>query len=270
MKTAWKALAVATVVAVTVAVGAVPALAASPRNDTEAGAVVVNAVPFTHTVDTSEATRDGPTICSRRASVFYRFTPTEDLHVQVDLLGSDFDTALGIYTRDAAGKVERVGCNHYRFGGTAGLRVRAVAGTTYFLMASSDYGSGGNLVLTVTEVSDQALEYTVEVTSQGTVDPSTGIATISGTVTCNERSFVYEEGTLRQLRNGIFVARGGWYAYTWCIPETPTPWTIEIDTDTSVVFGSGPATVRSWYSEATDGWRDWASNDDASTTVQLT
>jgi hypothetical protein len=47
-----------------------PAFASPPSNDTESGAVRVDAVPFTHAVDTTDATPDGPRFCSSHASVF--------------------------------------------------------------------------------------------------------------------------------------------------------------------------------------------------------
>ena len=50
---------------------------------------------------------DGPRFCSNERSVFYAFTPAEDVYVQVDTLGSDYDTVLAIYTRDEAGRHRR-------------------------------------------------------------------------------------------------------------------------------------------------------------------
>lgn len=242
-----------------------PALASPPSNDVEARAIGVDTVPFTHSVDTSDANADGPRFCSSHASVFYTFTPSATVRVQVDTLGSDYDTTLAIYTRDELGKVGQIGCDDDRFGDASGLRLRAVAGTTYVVMVNRCCGNpregrpgrpGGPLVLTVTKFSSASLLATLTV-DRGTVDPSEGIATISGTITCSRRSIVYTEGVLNQLRQEVFVARGYWYAAIPCTPDAPVPWSMDVDTETSVVFGAGPATSRRYYLEAYAGWHTW-------------
>jgi hypothetical protein len=250
-----------TLVVVVVGVAtATPASALPPSNDTEGTAVVVDAVPFTHSVDTTEAVPGGPGFCSNGASAFYRFTPSEDVRIQVDLLGSDYDTTLGVYTRDGEGQVEPLACNDDRLGSTAGVRLRAVAGTTYYFMVGRCCGQGrsggGSLTFTVSEVVTVPLEATVDVGDPGTVDAGTGIATLSVTVTCNKRSFIYSEGTLRQLRGELFVARGYLGISGFCAPDAPLELSVEVDTDTSVVFGAGPATARRGYVEGYAGWRD--------------
>jgi len=244
-----------------------PAFATPPSNDTETGAVPIDRVPFTHSGDTSGATADGPRFCSSHASVFYTFTPSANVRIQVDTLGSEYDTTLAIYTRDDVGSVVKVACNDDRIGGASGLRLRAVAGTVYVFMVGRCCGNpprgepgrpGGPLVLTVSEVSSAPLEATMTVDG-GTVDPNTGIATVSGTITCTQRSGVYAEGVLRQVRQGMFVARGYVYVYGICSPDAPVPWSIEVDTDTSVIFGTGPATFRRYYLDAYAGWHQWFS-----------
>ena len=121
-------------------------------------------------------------------------------------------------------------------------------------------GGGGSLVLTATEVTNIPLTYAIDVTS-GSVDPN-GIVTLTGTVTCNKRSWVYREGLIRQVRQDLFLARAYTYHYETCVPDTPTTWSIDVDTETSVVFGPGPAVLRTFYEFATDGWRDDVYTDD--------
>lgn len=265
MKTTLRGL-IPMLLAVTVVVSAGdPASASPPSNDVEARAIRVDTVPFTHSVDTSDANADGPRFCSSHASVFYTFTPSATVRVQVDTLGSDYDTTLAIYTRDELGKVGQIGCDDDRFGDASGLRLRAVAGTTYVVMVNRCCGNpregrpgrpGGPLVLTVTKFSSASLLATLTV-DRGTVDPSEGIATISGTITCSRRSIVYTEGVLNQLRQEVFVARGYWYAAVPCTPDAPVPWSMDVETETSVVFGAGPATSRRYYLEAYAGWHTW-------------
>jgi hypothetical protein len=261
------------VVGVVSVMGVSPAMAQPPTNDTEGNAVVVDEVPFTYTQDTSEAAPDGPRFCSNSASVFFSFTPSQDMRVQVDAIGSDFDTVLGVYRRDAAGHVRPVSCNDDRFGLASGLRFNASAGTGYVFMVGqccgNGGGGGGELTLTVSEVSDADLEYSIEVDA-GEVDSATGIATINGTATCSERSLVYREGVLRQFRQGLFVARGFWAAEVACSPGAPVAWSVEVDTETGVAFGTGSALIRNGFTFSTDGFREFDSAAVADATIQLT
>jgi hypothetical protein len=257
-------------VAVTVMVlasvmGLQTAVAGTPSNDSESGAIAIGSLPFTHSMDTSGATADGPRFCTSRASVFYSFTPDTTSRVQIDLIGSQYDTTLAVYTR-TGGEVQRVKCNDDRFDLAAGVRFRAQADVTYFLQVGACCGSrreggGGPLVLTAAEVANIDLEYAIHVTG-GTTDPATGLATLTGTVTCNERSNVYREATLRQLREGIFVARAYFYLSAVCTPDSPAEWSVEVDTETGIAFGQGPAVIRTWYEVGWDGWAPFLYPDD--------
>lgn len=253
----------ATIVATTafvVGLGATPAAAAPPPNDRQSGAIAIGALPFTTSQDTSEATAGGPRFCASRASVFYSFTADVTQRVQIDTIGSDFDTVLAVYRRADAGRVRALECNDDRFGLASGVRFRAAAEKTYFVMigrcCSNVGGGGGELVLTATAVADVPLQFSMDV-SGGSVDPATGLATLNGTVSCNERSVVFREMTLRQLRDGIFVARGTFVLEAACIPGAATQWSVEVDTDTGIAFGPGPATLRTLFEFATDGFRDF-------------
>lgn len=222
-------------------------------------------------VDTTEAGADGPRFCSNNASVFYRFTASTNVRVQVDTLGSGYDTVLGIYTRDASGSVRSIGCSDDRLGYAAGLRLRAQASTTYYFIVGQCCGDGrrggGQAVLTVTEVVDAALEATNEVGLPVAIDSDTGLVTVTGTITCNKRSVVYVDGMVRQVREGLFVARGWYWEEIPCTPGTPTSWSVEVDTETMVAFAAGPALLRTW-DDASDGW-SWVSLEQSDAAVEL-
>jgi len=254
-----RCLVAVTVMLLVAGMGVGEAAAAPPANDTEAGAIKISSLPFTHSMDTSDATRDGPRFCSTVNSVFYSFTPDATSRVQVDLIGSEFDSTLGVYTRSAAGEVLPVACDDDRFGYAPGIRFRASRGMTYFLMVGQCCGhrgsGGGPFVLTAGAVTEVDLEYEFQVTG-GTADSETALATVTGTVTCNERSVVYREFTLRQLRQGIFIARAYVFVSAVCTPDSPSAWSIEVDTQTGIAFGPGQALLRTWYENGYDGWRD--------------
>jgi hypothetical protein len=277
MRSIRRSLGVVAAVVLLAALSPTTALAAPPPNDSEAGAVEITALPFVDEADTSQATSGGPRVCTNVASVFYSFSPEESVRVQIDLIGSDYDTTLGVYRYTASGDRREVTCNDDRFGLDSGVRFRARAGTTYYVIVGRCCGfqrsggpGGGSLVLTATEVVDADLEYNLDVTG-GTVDAETGIATLTGTVTCSERSVGWREGTLRQVRQGIFVARGYLYLEAVCTPGAPAEWSAEIDTETGIAFGPGSASVVSSYQAATDGWRDNVFDEDvADETITLT
>jgi hypothetical protein len=245
---------------VVMGLGAAPAAAAPPSNDRESGAIAIGALPFTTSQDTSEATAGGPRFCASRASVFYSFSTGVTRRVQIDTIGSDYDTVLADYRRTSAGDVRIVACNDDRFGLASGVRFRADPGKRYFVMigrcCSNVGGGGGELVLTATQVADVPLQFSFDVTG-GSVDPATGLATLNGTLTCNERSAVFREMTLRQFRDNLFVARGTFALELACTPGLPEQWSIEVDTDTGVAFAPGPATVRTSFEFGTDGFRDF-------------
>jgi hypothetical protein len=254
------------------ALGMPAAFAQAPANDTEGSAVEVGALPFTHTEDTSEATPDGPRFCTNNASVFFTYTPSSDTRVLVDTIGSDYDTVVSVYRRQASG-IRQVDCNDDRFGLASGLRFRAAAGVTYVIMVGQCCGSGrrggGELTLTVTESSQAELAFSVDVDASGTADPMTGLATLTGTATCNERAIVYREGLLRQVRQGLFVARGFWSVEIGCLPGQTVAWSAEVDTETGIAFGSGPAVIRGSFTAATDGFRDFITATPDDLTIQL-
>lgn len=142
------------VVSLMLGVAAAPALAQPSSNDDFDAAVEVTEIPFSHVVLTNEATKapDDPDCSSGGRTVWYRFTPQEDISVIVSTLGSNYDTTLGVYTGTSGALVE-VACNDDAFGTRqSGLRLEAVAGETYHLMVGSlATGEKGTLKLALTE-----------------------------------------------------------------------------------------------------------------------
>jgi hypothetical protein len=191
----------------TAAVGAVvallmtpPAFAATPDNDDFDAATLIPTLPFTDTEDTTDATMaaDDPDCFGNDHSVWYEFTPSEDLTVVATTSGSDYDTTLSAYT-GTHGSLNQVDCNDDSGGLQSRIRFEATAGTTYSLMAASCCGSaGGHLVLNVAELGPP-LTLGLSIRSTGTVNRS-GVATIHGNVTCSRPVQVDLVGSLRQAR----------------------------------------------------------------------
>jgi hypothetical protein len=180
-------------------------IAQAPENDERATAVVVPGLPFTHTVNTTEATAapDDPQDCGFGPSVWYRFTATADARLLATTFGSDYDTVLGVYV-DEGGGLTLLGCNDDTGTLQSAVAFDAIAGQTYYFLVTPFAGEGGGtLVFNLAE--DVPLEGHVTIARTGTIDKRAGTAVVRGTVTCNEPSFVEIFGVLRDRIGRIRV-----------------------------------------------------------------
>jgi PKD repeat protein len=133
------------------------------QNDDFDNATVIDGLPFTDAQDTSTATwaSDDPDSCSSNGSVWYTYTPTSDIYVDADTIGSGFDTVLSAYT-GTRGSLEMVpgACNDDWYGLQSRVRFRAIADTTYYFLVGFCCGNGGDgggdLVFSVQETSGPA------------------------------------------------------------------------------------------------------------------
>lgn len=135
----------------------VPGALAQPTNDDFSNAIAFDRVPFSHVLDTSEATTapDDPTLCAANNSVWYAFTPSRDMNIQADTFGSDFDTTLSAWVGDR-GSLFMIDCRSgSRSSNQSIIHVTAVAGTTYYFMIGGCIScgtGGGNLLFNVNEI----------------------------------------------------------------------------------------------------------------------
>jgi hypothetical protein len=200
------------------------AVAAPPGNDDFDSAVVISALPFTDSVDTTEATTaaDDPECAGNGHTVWYSFTAPTEMGIEANTFGSDYDTTLSVYT-GSRGALAQIRCNDDAADSLQSrVRFNASAGVTYFFMVGSFFDSpGGNLVFSVEQIPllPPPLELGVSIDPVGAVVPKTGIATIHGTVTCSRPAFVDLFGELRQ-RIGRFLIRGFFEDFFECSGET--------------------------------------------------
>lgn len=184
-------------------------LQAAPANDGFGRAVVITALPFTHNVNTSQATTAaddpvGDDNCGFDSidghTVWYRFSPTENVRINASTVGSDFDPNIFVYT-GRRGNLTRVTCNFL----PASMTFDALAGETYFiLVGSSGAEPGGNLVFKV----DVGLEVSVRINREGSLNPETGVVTIRGRVTCSRPAFYELGGSVEQQRGDVLLVTG--------------------------------------------------------------
>ena len=125
-----------------------PARAVPPANDARDNAIVIGTLPFSGTVDTTEATI-GPEDDAAAAtcglstpypkSVWYRYTPASDHAVVIDTAGSNYPVGVGVGTGGSCVTT---------FAGA--VRFSAQAGETYFIaVVDIGAGAGGALELSL-------------------------------------------------------------------------------------------------------------------------
>jgi hypothetical protein len=138
-------LVVASAVGLLLALLSVSPALAQPTNDDFDAATVISGLPFIDSISTVDATTagDDPFCNGFEHTVWYSFTPTQDVTIHADTVGSDYSTTLSAYT-GSRGALSQLACASF----PAQLTFTASANTTYFFMvASVCCGTpGGNLV----------------------------------------------------------------------------------------------------------------------------
>ena len=191
-----------------------------PPNDEIDNAVAVTGIPFTHAQQTATATSapDDPFCYGSKGSVWFAYTPVMTGRVEFNTIGSNYDTTLSAYT-GTHGNLSQLACNWN--GSQSRIRFDATAGTTYYIMVGAPFwATPGSLTLHALEAPPP---FTMQITLNpfNLVDPSTGGVAVSGTVICSAPSFVFVNGSIRQVRAGHEI-RGFFSANVPC--DGTTPW----------------------------------------------
>ena len=136
--------------------GLTPALAAPPANDNFANAEVIGSLPFSATIDNTDATTEPgePQACgSSFGSVWYSFSPTENMALRIDTAGSTKRGIVNIYLASGPGvsNLTFVTCLPDRLdpGPTNFL---AEAGKSYYLQVESNPGHAGILQISLEQI----------------------------------------------------------------------------------------------------------------------
>jgi hypothetical protein len=213
-----------------------------PANDDFASPVLIPSNPARLTQNVTNATQapDDPwCFGGGTQSVWYAFTPLTNLTLEANTFGSDYDTALSVYT-GTRGALSQLACNADA-GGVLQSRIRfsATAGTTYYFMASSGFipALAANLVFNL-QLAPPPLSFYPTITHFGSVVPSTGAVTLSGFVQCSVPAYVTISGQVRQQRGGVPI-NGYWSAYVPC--NGLTPWTANVQSQTALFKGRSAA-----------------------------
>jgi Family of unknown function (DUF6299) len=245
VKSKIKLLAVLALALSVLAVSAPAALAASPTNDTFAGAAPV-AIGFSEVLDTTSATTDGDDAqlnasCgapATDASVWYALDGT-DTGVVVDASQSNYSAGVLVGV-GSQGNLQTVAC------GPGAVTFFAAAGTTYYVLAIDDQndggGNGGLLSISFNAVPPPP---TVDITVNrfGTVNARSGVATISGTYTCTNGDFIAASVDARQnVGRFTILGSGSFFDFGTCDGASHT-WAADVFPQNGKFAGGKTLTV---------------------------
>jgi hypothetical protein len=115
-----------------------------PANDDFANAVAATALPFAHSVDPSLASFEPGERgdCSPGGSVWYRFTPTEDMLLEAEVESEHAPALVGVFRGTSLAELETVRCTFPAFGPGSDeyegySYFMAEAGETYYFSVST-------------------------------------------------------------------------------------------------------------------------------------
>jgi hypothetical protein len=220
--------------------GVGPALAAPPTNDDlNSATTVTEPLPFSDAINTAEATTagDDPDCAGQGPTVWYVFTPSQDMDVQANTYGSDYDTTLSVYT-GSPGNLTQIACNDDSGSLQSAVTFAALASETYYFMVGAfASGPGGNLVFTVT-LPPPPLTIDLQLSPTGSFDKQ-GNAILRGRLTCSKFAFVELAADITQPV-GKKAIHGFSEGFFDCNGETP--WEITVP-GADGRFAGGRATV---------------------------
>jgi hypothetical protein len=114
-------------------------------------ATVIESLPFGDSGTTAGASNDYSPGCgfSSAPDLVYRYTPDQDITIDVDLCGSGYDTILSVFAND---NTTLVGCNDDACGGQSRLEfLELSAGDTYYFLVDGYGSASGAYQLAVVE-----------------------------------------------------------------------------------------------------------------------
>ena len=127
-----------------------PAIAAPPENDNIGSAVVIDSLPYQAVQDTSEASWSDGTdpSCLGGVTVWYTFTPTSEIGLDINTFGSDYNTTLGVFWGNPSNpQMSSFGCTD-----DGQVTFSAPAGLKLYIGVGAHQPLGGNLVLSATQI----------------------------------------------------------------------------------------------------------------------
>ncbi len=207
------------------------ALADPPSNDVFTGATPVT-LGFKEIIDTSQATTDSDdaqlnATCgapATDASVWYVLQGS-DQNVIVDISKPTYSAGVLVGV-GSEGNLQPVTC------GSGTATFFAAAGTTYYILAIDNQldggGNGGSLEIAFLEVPPPPT-LAINLDRFGSVNVSTGVATISGSFTCSNGNTVEASIEVSQNVGGFTITgSGSFFAKGGPCDGSPHPWSADV------------------------------------------
>jgi hypothetical protein len=217
--------------------------AGPPGNDPlAAAAAIADPLPFSASQTTLEATFEpgepAPSCAATGASVWFQYTPSTASQLLADTFGSDFNTALAVYSGPPAAshaQLTPVACNDDLVGEQSRLTFSAAAGTTYYFQVAGVADATGGLSFQIeaspTLVSD-ALAAAVPAP-----DPTPDTPAFDHTQSTAGATMEPGEPVASCASSGATV----WYSYTPPADAALTANTFDSDFDAVLAVYAGPA-----------------------------
>jgi hypothetical protein len=211
-----------------------------PPNDDFDHPTIAPSIPFTVSMDASNATvaPDDPFCFRRNQTVWFAYIAVSNIRLEANTFGSNYDTTLSVYT-GTRGSLTQIACND-DFSSTAQPRVRfdAVTGTTYYFMVSALFPiSAADLVFNLLEA-PPPFSFVPSVSQLGSVNLTTGATKITGSVSCTEPAFVTISGQLKQTHAGTHI-NGFFSTFVPC--NGTTPWRTTVQSQSAQFHGRSVA-----------------------------
>jgi hypothetical protein len=218
-------------------------------NDDFDSATQIATASYSDTLDASRATAaaDDPSDCyGSHGSVWYAFTPSISGNVEISTAGSDYDTALGVYTGQR-GALSQVACDNDSDPAlTSHVSFQASAGTTYYVMAVAAWSLAPRtlqLSLSLTPP-PPPLTLALSYDPQAVVDGLLGTAVVTGTIGCSRSAKATITVSVGQQLGNSAPRTGAGKATVSCSTKATTRFSIAVASTSSPGLSDGPASVR--------------------------
>jgi hypothetical protein len=211
-------------------------------------ATPVTSMPYSDTLDVSRATaaEDDPTDCfGNAASVWYAFTPSESGTLDISTAGSDYDTALGVYT-GSRGALSPLACNDDTDGLTSYVSIEATEGVTYYVLAVAAWSSTPGTLQLSASLTPPTPPLTLRLgyDAQAVVDEQTGTAVVTGTVNCSRSVKTTITVSVGQQLGNSGPRTGVGKRTVSCSAKGTSPFSIAVESTSTPGLSDGPANVR--------------------------
>jgi hypothetical protein len=162
---------------------------------------VVEALPFAETVDASGGTAGpgDPNCYEAGHTLWYSFSPGQDMPLLARTGESGWDTVVGVYEQSGE-SLDRIACTDY-----PDVLFKAKAGSTYLIMVGSYYGSFADELTFSLEEGPEVLDVEARIAREGQVRDITGAARVEVGVRCSDQAKAWISGTVKQRQGSRIV-----------------------------------------------------------------